>query len=331
MFKIPRLTKSGQLSLSSCAYPMSPSYLQAHRSGKLAENIRRGLKWLKKCSLCPRGCGVDRTSGETGYCRTGRHAMVASYSPHFGEESPLVGRRGSGTIFFSYCNLGCIFCQNYEISHAGCGEFVTPEELADIMLYLQGQGCHNINLVTPSHVIVQILEALPHAIAGGLRVPLVYNTGAYDKVPALKLLDGIVDIYMPDFKFWDSSSSATFCDAPDYPDRAREAIREMHRQVGDLECDAGGIALKGLLVRHLVMPEGLAGTSSVLHFLAREISPNTYVNLMDQYHPCGKAVGHATIGRTLTSGELEDALEAARREGLKRLDQRHKHWVLIEM
>jgi putative pyruvate formate lyase activating enzyme len=308
---------------------MAASYLEAYRSGRLAERIDKGLKWLKKCTLCPRFCRIDRLAGQAGYCRTGRKAVVASYSPHFGEESPLVGKRGSGTIFFSNCNLCCVFCQNYEISHGGTGIPATPEELADIMLYLQQLGCHNINFVTPSHVIVQILEALPYAVEKGLHVPLVYNSGGYDRVPALKLLDGIVDIYMPDFKFWDSNAAARLCDAADYPARAREAVREMHRQVGNLECDASGVALRGLLVRHLVMPEGLAGTPSVMHFLAQEISSDTYVNIMDQYHPCGEALGQAQIGRIITSKEFQEALDSARKEGMKRLDQRHRHWVLV--
>jgi putative pyruvate formate lyase activating enzyme len=268
--------------------------------------------------------------GRTGYCRTGRYAVVASYGPHFGEEKPLVGRRGSGAIFFSHCNLFCSFCQNYDISREGHGRAVSAEELADIMVQLQQEGCHNINLVTPSHVIAQILEALPRAIENGLHVPIVYNSGGYDRASALKLLDGMVDIYMPDFKFWDAEVAARLCDAPDYPQRARESFHEMHRQVGDLTLDSSGIAQRGLLVRHLVMPEGLAGTESVLHFLATEISRDTYINIMNQYHPCGMAVGMDQIGRCLTKQEFEDALEMARKEGLKRLDDRHAHRVSIE-
>ncbi len=309
---------------------MPAAYLQAHRSGRLQESVRRSMEWMKKCTLCPRLCGVNRLEGETGYCRTGKHAVVASYGPHFGEERPLVGRRGSGTIFFSHCNLFCIFCQNYDISHGGEGRPVSAETLADVMVHLQDQGCHNINFVTPSHVIAPILEALSLAVDKGLTVPLVYNTGGYDRTSALKLLDGIVDIYMPDFKFWDSEVSKRLSDAPDYAERARKAVKEMHRQVGDLEMDAGGVAQRGLLVRHLVMPRGLAGTSSVMHFLATEISRNTYVNIMSQYHPCGGAVGQPDLGRRITSGEFEEALEMARREGLDRLDERHRHWITLE-
>jgi putative pyruvate formate lyase activating enzyme len=302
---------------------MEPAYLQAHESGVLAERIARSQSWLAKCTLCPRLCEVNRLADEKGYCRTGRQAVMASYGPHFGEEAPLVGSGGSGTIFFSHCNLFCIFCQNFEISHGGQGEPVTAEELAEVMVTLQKQGCHNINFVTPSHVLAQILEALPRAIERGLHIPLVYNCGGYERVTALKLLVGIVDIYMPDFKFWDEEPAQAFCDAPDYAQRARDALREMHRQVGDLQWDEQGVACRGLLVRHLVMPGGLAGTRSVLNFIAKEISSNTYVNLMDQYHPCGQAVGRSDIGRRITSGEYEDALQIAREEGLKRLDRRN--------
>lgn len=267
----------------------------------------------------------------TGYCRTGRHAVVASYGPHFGEERPLVGRRGSGTIFFSHCNLFCCFCQNADISHGGEGRAVEAEELAQIMVQLQQEGCHNINLVTPSHVIAQILEALPLAIEKGLSIPLVYNTGGYDRAAALKLLEGIVDIYMPDFKFWDPEVAGRLSNAPDYPQRAREALQEMHRQVGDLNMDSKGIAQRGLLVRHLVMPEGLAGTEPIVHFIATQISRNTYLNIMNQYHPCGPAVGMERIGRCITSEEFADALKMARKEGLMRLDDRYKHRVLVEL
>jgi len=306
------------------------AYLETHRSGRLEEKIRRSLRWLKRCTLCPRLCKVDRLAGEKGYCRTPRHAVVASHGPHFGEERPLVGRRGSGTIFFSNCNLYCIFCQNYDISHGGQGERVSAQELAGIMVHLQQQGCHNINFVTPSHVIAQILEALPAAIEMGLHVPLVYNCGGYERASALKLLDGVVDIYMPDFKFWDSRVAEELCDAPDYPERARNALREMHRQVGDLKLDAAGIGERGLLVRHLVMPKRHAGTASIMQFLGEEISRNTYVNVMDQYHPCGQAFGKPNLGRRITHQEFEEALDAAKQAGLWRLDERHKHWLVLE-
>lgn len=309
---------------------MSAAYLEAYRSGRLEEKIRRSLRWLKRCTLCPRFCKVDRIAGERGYCRTPRQAVVASYGPHFGEEKPLVGRRGSGTIFFSHCNLYCIFCQNYDISHGGEGAAVSAKELAGIMVHLQQQGCHNINFVTPSHVIAQILEALPLAVELGLRVPLVYNCGGYERASALKLLDGVVDIYMPDFKFWDADVARELCDAPDYPERARTALREMHRQVGDLQLDASGIAERGLLVRHLVLPNRLSGTASVVRFLSQEISRNTYLNVMDQYHACGQALGRPHLGRRITHQEFEEALDAAEQAGLRRLDERHKHWINLE-
>lgn len=310
---------------------MSAAYLEAYRSGRLEAVIRRGLRWMKRCTLCPRFCKVDRLAGEKGYCRTGRQAMAASYGPHFGEEKPLVGRRGSGTIFFSQCNLYCIFCQNYEISHGGQGTPVSAKELAGIMVHLQQQGCHNINFVTPSHVIAQVLEALPPAVEMGLHVPLVYNCGGYERVSALKLLDGIVDIYMPDFKFWDSAVAAAMCDAPDYPERVRKALREMHRQVGDLHLDASGVAERGLLVRHLVMPNRLSGTASIVKFIANDISRGTYLNIMDQYHPCGQAHGKPQLGRRITHQEFEEALDAAEQAGLRRLDERHKHWINLEL
>jgi len=306
------------------------AYLEAHRSGHLEEKIRRSTLWLKRCTLCPRFCKADRLAGETGYCHTPRQAVVASYGSHFGEERPLVGRRGSGTIFFSHCNLYCIFCQNYDISHGGQGISVSAQELAGIMVHLQQQGCHNINFVTPSHVIAQILEALPPAIEMGLQVPLVYNCGGYERLSALKLLDGVVDIYMPDFKFWDSAAASDLCGASDYPERACHALREMHHQVGDLQLDAAGIAERGLLVRHLVMPNRLSGTASIMRFLAQEISRNTYVNVMDQYHACGQAIGKPNLGRCITLQEFEEALDAAKQAGLWRLDERHKHWLNLE-
>ena len=303
---------------------MEPAYLKTHHDGELAKRIEGTLKMMEACSLCPRDCGVNRLKGETGFCETGRRAKVASYNAHFGEEAPLVGRHGSGTIFMSSCNLLCNFCQNYEISHQREGMTVEPEQLSEMMVYLAGKGCHNINFVTPSHVVPQILEALAHAVEMGLRVPLVYNSGGYDKIETLKMLEGIFDIYMPDFKFWESKWSDRYCDAPDYRDVAMKAIQEMHRQVGDLIMDDRGVALKGLLVRHLVMPGEVAGTENIMDFLAREISENTYVNVMDQYRPCGEAHGDAHVNRRLRSHEFRRAMDAARKAGLKRLDPRDR-------
>ncbi|MEM5786291.1 MAG: radical SAM protein [Syntrophobacteraceae bacterium] len=310
---------------------MEASYIESYRGGKLGEKLERAKLSMQKCTLCPRLCGVDRLSGETGYCKTARDAVIASYGPHFGEERPLVGRNGSGTIFFSNCNLSCVFCQNFEISHGGEGVRTDAGGLAGVMLDLQKKGCHNINFVTPSHVIFSILEALPVAIERGLHVPLVFNSGGYERVSALKLLEGIVDIYMPDFKFWDSAAGADFCDAPDYPERARSALKEMHRQVGDLVLDENGVARRGLLVRHLVMPNNVSGTEEVVGFLANDISRNTYLNMMDQYHPCGDAFKNRAINRRITPEEFRSALESARKAGLTRLDDRHRHWLQIEL
>jgi putative pyruvate formate lyase activating enzyme len=297
-----------------------PSYLELYRQGKLAARAGEAWELLRDCRLCPRDCGVDRTRSAKGYCRTGEKAQVASAHPHFGEEAPLVGRYGSGTIFFSHCNLRCRFCQNYDISQEGEGREIAPETLASLMLTLQGQGCHNINFVTPSHVIPQILAALVLAAKGGLRLPLVYNSGGYDSVAALKMLDGIFDIYMPDFKFWNPEWAAEYAGAPDYRKQACEAILEMHRQVGDLEIAEGGIAHRGLLVRHLVLPDKRAGTEEIMTFLASQVSPATYVNIMGQYHPAGAIHGDPHLGRRPTRAEIQAARAAAVQAGLLRLD-----------
>lgn len=275
---------------------------------------------LQDCTACPRQCHVDRTAGETGYCRTGPGPFVASWGPHFGEERPLVGRGGSGTIFFGNCNLGCIFCQNYTISHGGESREITCEDLAEVMLSLERTGCHNINLVTPTHQVPAIVRAVMIAAERGLSVPLVYNCGGYESIETLRLLDRIVDIYMPDFKYADADTARRYSDAEDYPIVAQEAIREMHRQVGDLVVDERKIALRGLLIRHLVLPGGFAGTERVVKFIAEEISRNTYLNVMDQYHPCYKAWDHPEISRRITSLEYEQAVACARKAGIKRID-----------
>ncbi|HYA11405.1 MAG TPA: radical SAM protein [Thermodesulfovibrionales bacterium] len=288
-------------------------------SGVLSDKIREAEEILKECTLCPRECRVDRTSDQKGFCKTGDRPFVSSWGPHFGEERPLVGRFGSGTIFFSNCNLGCLFCQNYSISHLGEGIEISFEKLADIMLALQQGGCHNINLVTPTHQMPMILRSIQIASKKGLNVPIVYNCGGYESLHSLKLLEGVVDIYMPDFKYIDSEMSLKYSYAKDYPEAAMVAVKEMHRQVGDLIIDKG-IALRGLLVRHLVLPEGVAGTVGVVKFIAEEISKDTYINIMDQYHPCYKAFDNLPLNRRLTNKEFEEAVRMALEAGLRRID-----------
>ncbi|WP_298268534.1 radical SAM protein [Geobacter sp.] len=296
-----------------------PGYLRLHKSGELAGRIEAAREILTDCTLCPWHCHVNRLEGEKGVCQVGALPMVSSYGPHFGEERPLVGRHGSGTIFLSYCNLKCIFCQNYDISHLGEGREVAVEELGEMMLSLWRQGCHNINFVTPSHQAAQIIAALPHAIEGGLDVPLIYNCGGYEELATLRLLDGIFDIYMPDFKYGDSETALRLSGTPHYVETAREALKEMQRQMGDLVMDERGIAVRGILVRHLVLPAGLAGTREVMGFIAREISPDTYVNLMDQYRPCFQA-SDPPMNRRITPAEFKEAVTIAREEGIHRLD-----------
>lgn len=288
----------------------------------MREKIDRAFETMRSCVLCPRECRVDRLSGEKGLCETGKKARVSSYNPHFGEEAPLVGRNGSGTIFFTHCNLLCKFCQNFDISHEGYGEEVSEEQLAAIMMHLQGLGCHNINFVTPTHVVPQILSAVEIAAGKGLSVPLVYNTGGYDKVDTLKLLDGVFDIYMPDFKFWDAGIAESACNAGDYSEVAQAALKEMHRQVGDLDIDESGTAKRGILLRHLVLPGGLAGTRDVMRFVVKEISPDTYVNIMPQYRPVGKAEEVGGLGGYPSRKDFETALREARDEGILRFDER---------
>lgn len=298
-------------------------YTSLHASGELQNAADKSLKLLESCTLCPRSCGVNRLKNETGICQTGRYARIASYNLHYGEEAPLVGEHGSGTIFFAGCNLLCSFCQNYDISHRIEDSLeASPEQLAGVMLQLQKQGAHNINFVTPTHVAPQILEALPIAVENGLNKPLVYNSSGYDLVDTLKLLQGIVGIFMPDIKFWDAETAQQLCKARDYPQRAREAVREMYRQVGDLHLSEQGIATQGLLVRHLIMPGDKAGTREWMQFLAKEISPNTYLNIMDQYRPCGNAHKIEEINRGITPEEYQQALEEAKSNGMTRLDQK---------
>ena len=307
-----------------------PAYLRAARDGVLAERVAAGLRELEDCRACPRNCGCNRLKNETRACHTGRFAIVSSAFPHFGEEDCLRGWRGSGTIFFGLCNLRCAFCQNWDISQKLEGRECGPEEIAALMLDLQERGCHNINFVTPEHVAPQVLEAVAAAVPRGLRVPIVYNTSAYDALSSLRLLEGIVDIYMPDLKFWKPETALRLARAKDYPERAREAILEMHRQVGPLRFGADGLARRGVLVRHLVMPGQQEEAAAIFEWLAREVSPDTYVNIMGQYRPeyqvgriaANGAVKHPDIDRRPTEDEMRAAYAAARRAGLWRLDRR---------
>ena len=300
-----------------------PAYLRLSRSGELAERARLARAHLEDCDLCARYCRVNRLQGTRGaVCRTGERAVVSSFGPHHGEEGCLRGRRGSGTIFFTWCNLRCVYCQNWEISWKGAGGELGDAELAAVMLNLQDMGCHNINFVSPSHVVAQVLAALAIAAERGLRLPLVYNTGGYDSPEALALLDGVIDIYMPDLKYGDPELARSFSHIRDYPRFNQAAVREMHRQVGDLVLDRDGLALRGLLVRHLVLPDGIAGTEEVMRFLAREISTRTYINVMDQYRPCFKAGRSPGVDRALMTVEFQEAVAIAERYGLDRLDHR---------
>jgi putative pyruvate formate lyase activating enzyme len=294
-----------------------PAYLELERNGELAKREQTLWKMLESCEICARGCGANRAAGEIGICSTTSKIKVHSAGPHYGEERELVGRGGSGTIFFSNCNLLCCFCQNWEINHRGDGERTTLEELAAMMLALERRGCHNINLVTPSHVIPQIVSAVRIASSKGLRLPLVFNTGGYDNVEVIKLLDGIVDIYLPDFKYQDGELAAKYSsDASDYPEVAAAVIKEMHRQVGSVDTDEHGIATRGLIIRHLVMPHNIGGTDRLVKWIASELGANTYLNLMAQYRPEYRAFDYPKISRRLTRDEWNQAKSWAREAGL---------------
>lgn len=308
-----------------------PVYLALYHSGELQARAKQALACLAHCRFCPRACAMNRLAGETGICKTGRFARVSNTFAHMGEEDCLRGWRGSGTIFFARCSLRCVFCQNFAISQAGPGTEVAPHRLANLMLELQTLGCHNINLVTPEHVVPQILEALVIAADHGLALPLVYNTSAYDSMMSLRLLDGVVDIYMPDFKFWDPQLAQRYLKAKDYPEVARRAIREMHRQVGALVLDKDGLAQRGVLLRHLVMPGCGEDAKAIMHFVATDVSCHTYINVMEQYHPSGRvdATHYAALHRPITRAEYAAVVDYARAVGLHRFDRRQAgcDWV----
>jgi len=296
-----------------------PAYLELHKQGGLEARAEAAERLLEPCRVCPRECLAQRLQGETGVCGVAAKAMVSSYGPHYGEERPLVGTGGSGTIFLARCNLCCVFCQNYGISQAEEGQVVSTARLAEMMLDLKRLGCHNINFVTPTHQVAQILRALPIAVEGGLDVPLVYNCGGYESVETLRLLDGVFDIYMPDFKYAEAAKAQQYSKVENYPEVAKAALREMHRQVGDLFMDRRGVARRGLLVRHLILPNNLAGTGEIVRFLA-ELSEDTYVNIMAQYRPCYRAHEYPLLARQPTRAEYEEAVRLARAAGLHQLD-----------
>jgi putative pyruvate formate lyase activating enzyme len=303
-----------------------PAYLDL-APGELDRRAQAAVATLAECRACPRDCGVDRLADKWSACKTGRHAVVSSAFPHRGEEDCLRGWRGSGTIFFAHCNLRCVFCQNFDISQGvrpgPAAPGLTAGEIADLMLVLQGRGCHNINFVTPEHVAPQVLEALALAVPRGLSLPIVYNTSAYDSLETLRWMDGVVDIYMPDLKVWSAHAARRYLRAEDYPEASRAALREMHRQVGPLRTDEQGLATRGVLVRHLVMPGLVDDSLACLDWLADELGPDTYVNVMDQYRPAGKVGGGAfpDIDRRTSRDEVEEVRRYARELGL-RLDRR---------
>src|SRR5438094_2151589 len=307
-----------------------PAYVKAFEEGVLHERAQQAIEALRSCRVCPRDCEIDRFNNKIGVCKSGRLARVASAFPHFGESECRRGWNGSGTILFGWCNLRCVFCQNFETSQFGEGAEVTATELAQIMLDLQQAGCHNINFVTPEHVVPQILEALLIAVGRGLRLPLVYNTSAYDSLESIQLMEGLVDIYMPDFKLWDAEHCRKYLVASDYADAARAVVAAMHAQVGELKVDENGLALRGVLVRHLVMPGLLDDTREIMRWIADKLSRDTYVNVMDQYYPAHKAETEprfAEINRAVTGSEFCGALELARAAGLWRLDTRWRHVI----
>ncbi|MBL6981835.1 MAG: radical SAM protein [Anaerolineales bacterium] len=299
-----------------------PAYLELLANGELQERVTQAHARLSDCDICAHTCHIDRRAGELGTCKTGERARISSYGPHMGEEDPLRGTRGSGTIFMTRCNLRCQYCQNHDISQTDSGHEVEPEDLANIMLELQKRGCHNINFVSPSHVVPQIVAGVLIAAQAGLSIPLVYNTGGYDSLSTLMLLDGIVDIYMPDMKYADTTLAERYSGIKNYPQVNQAVVKEMHRQVGDLQLDLHGIATRGLLIRHLILPDNLAGTDQIVKFLADEISKETYLNLMDQYRPAYRAHHYPELTRRITSVEFDTAVKMVQEAGLNRLDKR---------
>ncbi len=292
-------------------------YISLLKNGELEKRVKKLKSMLTNCTLCPHECKVNRLDGEKGYCQTLDKAVLSSAMPHFGEEKELVGLNGSGTLFFSYCNLKCLFCQNYEISHCGEGHEISTEKLADIMLYLQEKGCHNINLVSPSHIVPQIVEAIFISAKKGLNIPIIYNTNGYDSIDTLKLLDGIIDIYMPDIKFANDEAAWKYLRVKNYFENARNAVKEMYRQVGELKTDDRNIAYRGLLIRHLVLPQNLAETEKIMDFIAKELSPNIYVNIMAQYYPAYKAYSYEELNKRISEKEYLNAIKSAKQAGLK--------------
>jgi putative pyruvate formate lyase activating enzyme len=306
-----------------------PAYVKLAEKNELQKRVKIAYQRLSDCNICAWSCNINRIEGELGICKTGEFARVSSYGPHMGEEDPLRGRYGSGTIFFSRCNLRCQFCQNHDISQIDAGRLVKPEDIAAMMLELQSRGCHNINFVSPSHVVPQILAGVQAAARTGLQIPLVYNTGGYDSLETLELLDGVIDIYMPDMKYSGPKISRRYSKIPNYPKVNQTAVKEMHRQVGDLKLDRYGIAQRGLLVRHLILPGGVAGTEKIVRFLAEEISQNTYLNLMDQYRPAYNARQYPVLSRPIKMKEYQEAVQMAIDAGLKRLDERKPIYTII--
>ena len=306
-----------------------PAYRNLLDDGRLAKRVVEAYQHLSICDVCAWECPVDRRAGKEGVCRTGELARVSSYGPHYGEESPLSGTRGSGTIFFTRCNLRCQYCQNHDISQTDHGEEVEPEAISSMMLELQSQGCHNINFVSPSHVVPQILAAVLIAAQSGLRIPLVYNTGGFDSIEMLNLLDGVINIYMPDMKYSDPLIARRYSKIRNYPKINQQAVKEMHRQVGDLTVDQRGIALRGLLVRHLVLPNNLAGTREIIRYLCEEVSQKTYLNIMDQYHPAHKSHHYPELDRRLSDQEYQTAVDAAISAGMTNLDQKKSRFWTI--